>query len=55
MKEMMQQMREAALRAIQESKDAESLESLRIRYLGKKGELTGKAFTGGTAADRSAG
>ena len=41
MKEMMQQMREAALRAIQESKDAESLESLRIRYLGKKGELTG--------------
>lgn len=41
MKEMMEQMREAALRAIQESKDAESLESLRIRYLGKKGELTG--------------
>ena len=41
MEEMMQQMREAALRAIQESKDAESLESLRIRYLGKKGELTG--------------
>ena len=37
----MQKMREAALRAILESEDADTLESLRVRYLGKKGELTG--------------
>ena len=41
MKEMMQKMREAALKAILESEDLDSLESLRVRYLGKKGELTG--------------
>ncbi len=41
MKEMMQKLREAALKAIQESGDPESLENLRVRYLGKKGELTG--------------
>ncbi len=41
MREMMQKMREAALRAILESEDADTLESLRVRYLGKKGELTG--------------
>ena len=41
MKEMMQKLREAALKAIQESEDMESLENLRVRYLGKKGELTG--------------
>lgn len=40
MREMMQTMREAALRAILESEDVDSLESLRVRYLGKKGELT---------------
>ena len=40
MKEMMQTMREAALRAILESEDVDSLENLRVRYLGKKGELT---------------
>ena len=40
MKEMMQRMREAALRAILETEDVESLESLRVKYLGKKGELT---------------
>ena len=41
MKEMMLKLREAALKAIQESEDMESLENLRVRYLGKKGELTG--------------
>ena len=41
MREMMQNMREAALKAILESEDVDSLESLRVRYLGKKGELTG--------------
>ena len=40
MKEMMQTLREAALQAIQSSEDMESLENLRVRYLGKKGELT---------------
>ena len=41
MKEMMQKLRDAALRAILEAEDVDSLESLRVRYLGKKGELTG--------------
>ena len=41
MKEMMQKLREAALRAILESEDVDSLEALRVKYLGKKGELTG--------------
>ena len=41
MKEMMQSMRDAALKAILESEDVDSLEGLRVRYLGKKGELTG--------------
>ena len=40
MRELMQRMREAALRAIMESEDVDSLESLRVRYLGKKGEMT---------------
>ena len=41
MREMMQKLREASLKAILESEDPEALESLRVRYLGKKGELTG--------------
>ena len=41
MKEMMQKLRDASLKAIQESTDPETLENLRVRYLGKKGELTG--------------
>ena len=41
MKEMMQKLREAALQAILETEDVDSLESLRVKYLGKKGELTG--------------
>jgi phenylalanyl-tRNA synthetase alpha chain len=41
MKELMQKLREAALRAILETEDMESLENLRVKYLGKKGELTG--------------
>ena len=41
MREMMQKLREAALQAILNAEDVDSLESLRVRYLGKKGELTG--------------
>ncbi len=41
MKELMQKLREAALQAILETEDVESLEALRVKYLGKKGELTG--------------
>ena len=41
MKEMMQKLREAALQAILETEDVDSLENLRVKYLGKKGELTG--------------
>ena len=41
MKEMMQKLREAALQAILDTEDVDSLENLRVKYLGKKGELTG--------------
>ena len=40
MKELMQSLREAALRSITETADMEALETQRVRYLGKKGELT---------------
>ena len=40
MKELMQSLREAAIRSIGESADMEALEALRVKYLGKKGELT---------------
>ena len=39
MKELMQSLREAAIRAISETADMETLEAQRVRYLGKKGEL----------------
>ena len=41
MKEMMEKLREASIRAILESEDVDSLEALRVKYLVKKGELTG--------------
>jgi len=41
MRDMMLRLQEAAMQAILETEDMESLESLRVRYLGKKGELTG--------------
>ena len=41
MKERMQGLREASIRAILDCDSAELLEALRVRYLGKKGELTG--------------
>ena len=41
MKEMMENLRETALKAILGSENVESLEELRVKYLGKKGELTG--------------
>ena len=40
MKELMQQLRESAVKAILECEGAESLEALRVKYLGKKGALT---------------
>ena len=41
MRELMQKLREASLQAILEAQDAEGLENLRVKYLGKKGEMTG--------------
>ena len=41
MKEMMEKLRETSLKAVLETTDVESLEVLRVKYLGKKGELTG--------------
>ena len=40
MKELLQKLHDAAMQAILETEDVDSLESLRVRYLGKKGELT---------------
>ena len=40
MKELMQALRDASIQAILDADDAEKLENLRVRYLGKKGELT---------------
>ena len=40
MKEMLEALRAASQKAIEEAVDMEALENLRIRYLGKKGELT---------------
>ena len=40
MKELMQSLREASIQAIKDSDNPEVLESLRVKYLGKKGELT---------------
>ena len=40
MKEMLEALREASRKAIEDAGDMDALEALRIRYLGKKGELT---------------
>ena len=40
MKKMLESLREASRQAIEEAVDMDSLEVLRVRYLGKKGELT---------------
>ena len=40
MKELMQSLRETAIRSIMETADMENLEAQRVRYLGKKGEMT---------------
>ena len=40
MKELMQSLHAAAIEAIRQSADMDGLEALRVRYLGKKGELT---------------
>ena len=41
MKELMQKLREASLQAVSQAPSMETLEEMRVRYLGKKGELTG--------------
>ena len=40
MKALMQELRENALNAISDAESIDSLDALRVRYLGKKGELT---------------
>ena len=40
LKEMMQKLQEASIKAILASESPESLEAMRVKYLGKKGELT---------------
>ena len=40
MKQQLEAIRKAALEAIADAGKAEDLEALRVRYLGKKGELT---------------
>ena len=40
MKEQLEALREASRALIDEAVDVETLEALRVRYLGKKGELT---------------
>ena len=40
MKELMQSLRETAMRSIAETADVDALEAQRVRYLGQKGELT---------------
>ena len=40
MKQQLEAIRKAALEAISDAGKAEDLEALRVRYLGKKGELT---------------
>ncbi|MBR5343878.1 MAG: phenylalanine--tRNA ligase subunit alpha [Oscillospiraceae bacterium] len=40
MKELMQKLREASLKAVSQAPTMETLEEMRVRYLGKKGELT---------------
>ena len=40
MKEMMEKLKEASLKAILDAEDIETLENLGVKYLGKKGELT---------------
>ena len=40
MKELMQKLRESAMEAIGSADDVDALEALRVKYLGKKGELT---------------
>lgn len=40
MRELMQGLRDASIKAIRECDNVELLEALRVKYLGKKGELT---------------
>ena len=47
MKQQLEAIRKAALEAIADAAKAEDLEALRVRYLGKKGELTGVLKTMG--------
>ena len=58
---MLESLRDASRQAIEEAVDMDSLEALRVRYLGKKGELTailkqmGKLSAVNTGADKKRG
>lgn len=47
MKEQLEKIRQEALGALESVKDAGELDALRVRFLGKKGELTGVLKTMG--------
>ena len=58
MKQQLETIRQLALKAIEEAEDQQGLENLRVKYLGKKGELTavlkGMNFEeGATAKERN--
>ena len=44
MKEQIAKIKEEALKEIQNSNDLQTLNDVKVKYLGKKGELTGKSF-----------
>ena len=53
MKELMQKLRESSVKEILDCDSAERLEAMRVRYLGKKGELTAVAYKNGAECGRS--
>ena len=54
MKEQLEAIRAAAKQALSDCADSKLLETLRVQYLGKKGELTGiLKQMGGLSNDRS--
>lgn len=54
MKQQLEAIRKAALDAISDAGKAEDLEALRVRYLGKKGELTAVLSRWASSAPKSA-
>ena len=54
MKALMNQLRESAVKAILNADSPENLEALRVKYLGKKGELTPYSSRWASSRQRSA-